>query len=63
MLRKPFMVVFIRLQGLARWQPFRFEMSYRTWENPSTMNRGPSMGDENSYLIKLNLETNDDYVL
>ena len=39
MLRKPFVSVFIRLRMKARENPFRFEMMYRTRENPTIVNR------------------------
>ena len=38
MLRKPFVSVFIRLRVKARENPFRFEMMYRSRENPTTVN-------------------------
>jgi hypothetical protein len=39
MLRKSFVLVFIRLRVKARENPFRFEMMHRTRENPTTVNR------------------------
>jgi hypothetical protein len=33
-----------RLRVLARCHPFRFEMMYRTLENPTTVNRDPQHG-------------------
>jgi hypothetical protein len=39
MLRSSFVSVFIRIRVMARENPFRFEMMYRTWENPMTVNR------------------------
>jgi hypothetical protein len=39
MLRKPFVLVFIRLRVMARENPVRFEMVHRTPGNPTTVNR------------------------
>jgi hypothetical protein len=39
MLRKSFVSVIIRLRVKARENTFRFEMMYRTRENPTTVNR------------------------
>ena len=39
MLRKSFVSVIIRLRVKARENTFRFEMMYRTRENPTTLNR------------------------
>jgi hypothetical protein len=39
MLRKPFVLVFIRLRVMARENPVRFEMMHRTPGNPTTVNR------------------------
>jgi hypothetical protein len=39
MLRSSFVSVIIRFRVKARENPFRFEMMYRTRENPTTVNR------------------------
>ncbi len=44
MLRKPFMLVFIRFRVKARAAPFRFEMMHRTPDNTTTVNRDPQHG-------------------